>query len=213
MKTGKSIDWWWIGIICVATFLRIFRIGTLTEFLGDQGRTMLTMRDFLEGGIVPIIGPSTLSGHNVGPMFYYLLVPGYPGGPIGTSLWVALLGVLAVVVMYETARLMFGLWPARLSALLWAVSPLIVFADRVIWEPNLVPLFAALYIYLLYRVHMHWFRWAWVSLGAVVGILVQLHYPNVFFIGLTGLSLVGSMVFRLRDVTYTWKAITLWSVD
>ncbi len=207
----SNADWWWIGIICVSFFLRIFRIETLTEFLGDQGRTMLVMRDFLEAGIMPLVGPSTLSGHYLGPVFYYLLVPGYLGGPVGMSIWVALFGVAAVIAMYETARLMFGVWPARLVSLLWAVSPLIVIADRIIWEPNLVPFFAVLYIYLLYRAHLYWRPWVWVALGSVVGILIQIHYPNVFFVGLTGVYLVGCMIFRLKNVTHTLKAVLLWS--
>lgn len=212
MKTKRSTDYWMIAIISIALFLRTFRISALTEFLGDQGRTMLIMRDFLANGIVPLVGPATLSGHNLGPVFYYLLVPGYPGGPVGMSLWVALLGVIAVALMYETTRLMFGLWPARLTSFLWAVSPLIVFDDRVIWEPNLVPFFAVLFIYLLYRAHVGWLRWMWVAMGAVVGILIQLHYPNVFFAGLTGLYLIGCVIFRLRKGAEVLRAGLWWIV-
>lgn len=210
MKTKKTIDWWWVGIICVAFFLRVFRIESLTEFLGDQGRTMLVMRDFLEGGVVPLVGPSTLSGHNLGPLFYYLLIPGYIGGAVGMSVWMTILGVAAVLLLYETLRLMFGLWPARLSALLWAVSPLIVFADRVIWEPNLVPLFAVLFIYLLYIAHVRSSRRIWAAIGAVVSILVGLHYPNIFFVGLTGVYLLGSVCIRRRSFSDAVQAGIWW---
>jgi len=198
-------DVWKIGIIGIASFLRVYRLEALTEFLGDQGRTMLTMYDFVERGVVPLVGPTTLSGHNLGPMFYYLLLPGYllGRGPIGVSFWMAILGVITVVVLYETVRLMFGVNSARIVSLLWAVSPYIVTADRTIWEPNMVPLFSVLYIYLLYRVHKESVWWLWTALGITVGVLVQLHYPNVFFIGLTGLYLVGGLFFQTRGVSFS----------
>ncbi len=210
MKTRQATDWWRIGIISIAFFLRVFRIETLTEFLGDQGRTMLVMRDFLEKGIIPLAGPSTLSGHNLGPLFYYLLIPGYIGGPVSMSVWMAIMGVAAVFFLYESVRLMFGTWPARLSALLWAVSPLIIVSDRVIWEPNLVPLFAVLFFYLLYRAHVRELRWVWAAIGAVVSILIQLHYPNIFFAGLTGVYLLGSVGIRHRSFSDAVRAGIWW---
>lgn len=210
MKIVKTADWWKIGIICISFFLRVFRLESLTEFLGDQGRTMLVMRDFLEGGTIPLIGPSTLSGHNLGPVFYYLLAPGYIGGPVGMSLLMVLYGVLAVFFLYEVSYLMFGKWPARLSSLLWAVSPLIIYADRVIWEPNLVPFFSVLFVYLLYKGHGRWHYGTWASLGAVAGVLIQLHYPNVFFVGLTLLYFIGSVVLRHQAVVRVCKAGLWW---
>ena len=211
MKTRRVTDWWLVGIITAAFFLRVFRIESLTEFLGDQGRTMLVMRDFLERGVIPLAGPSTLSGHNLGPLFYYLLIPGYIGGPVGMSVWMAVLGVCAVLLIHATLRSMFGVWPARLSTLLWVTSPLLVASDRVIWEPNLVPLFAVLYIYLLYRAHLHRSRFLWAAIGAVVSILVQLHYPNVFFAGLTGIYLLGNLATRRRNLSEVLASGLWWT--
>ncbi|HLD24362.1 MAG TPA: glycosyltransferase family 39 protein [Patescibacteria group bacterium] len=194
---------WKLIIIVIASFLRIWQLGQLTEFLGDQGRTMLVLRDFIERGIIPVAGPTTLSGHHLGPMFYYLLAPGYilfGGGPIGVSLWMVVLGIVAVLVLYEVVTLMFGVWPARAVSLLWAVSPFIIRSDRVIWEPNLVPLFALLFVYLLYKVHGAWTWGKWLALGAVTGILIQLHYPTVFFIGLLVLYAGSLLVLRLRNI-------------
>lgn len=191
---NKTIDWWMIGILGVAAFLRIFRLEALTEFLGDQGRTMIILDEVIKHGIIPLSGPTTLTGHHLGPIFYYLLLPGYilTRSPLGVSYWVVLLGILSVIVLYDLARRMFGVWPARAVSLLWAVSPYIIRADRVVWEPNLVPLFSLFFAYVLYRTHQEQKDWMWIALGVTVGVLVQLHYPNVFFIGLTGLYLIIS---------------------
>jgi hypothetical protein len=209
----KTWDVWKLGIVILAALLRTYRIEALTEFLGDQGRTMLIMRDFIERGVVPLAGPTTLSGHHVGPMFYYLLAPGYvifDGSPVGVSLWMAIFGVVAVWVLYETAKNMFGLFPARAVSLLWVVSPHLIASDRVIWEPNMVPLFVLLSVYLLYRAHTMWFRGVWVALGGALGVLVQLHYPNMFFVALLGLYLVGSLLLRLRKFREVVAAGSWW---
>ena len=207
MSKTRGIDRWELGIIFLAATLRVFRLESLTEFLGDQGRTMLVMRRFIEEGVIPLSGPSTLSGHNLGPMFYYLLAPGYivSHSPVGVSLWMALLGVLSVFVLYKTVCLMFGVVPARVVSLLWAVSPVIISADRTIWEPNLVPLWSLLFIYLLYRAYKEWDFRFWAATGIAVGVLVQLHYPNVFFVGLMGLTFVGAALIRRKP----WRAIVL----
>ena len=213
MRVRYISDWWGLGIIFIATLLRVYRLETLTEFLGDQGRTMLIMRDFVTHGIVPIAGPTTLTGHHLGPIFYYLLLPGYllSGEPVGVSLWVALLGVVAVFLIYKTVHQMFGLGSARVIALLWAVSPALVRADRIIWEPNLVPLFSALFVFLLYKAYTLWRHSIWFSVGVSVGILVQLHYPNIFFVGLVGLVFLGSFIIKKR---LFWEILTagLWLI-
>ncbi len=212
MSKSRSTDYWLSGIIILAAFLRLFRIGSLTEFLGDQGRTMLIMRQFVEQGIVPLAGPTTLSGHHLGPFFYYLLLPGYliGGNPLGVSVWMAILGVVAVILLYKTVRELFGIVPARLVAFLWAVSPNMVTADRIIWEPNLVPLFSVLFLFLLYRAYKRWLAVWWIALGATVGVLVQLHYPNLYFIGLVFLVVVAARYYRVASVRQIFSAAVWW---
>jgi len=205
MNTKRKVygfDVWLAGILLLASFLRMFHLLRLTEFLGDQGRTMLVMKHFVEDGIIPLVGPSTQSGHNLGPIFYYLLFPGYviTHSPLGVSLWMAFLGVVSVYIVYVTGRRMFGVVPARYMSVLWAVSPVIISADRVIWEPNLVPLFSILFAYLLYRAYSEWKTVIWMFLGVVVGILIQLHYPNIYFMALTGLCVLGAFVFGKRSI-------------
>ncbi len=212
MSKSRSTDYWLPGIIAAAALLRLPRIGVLTEFLGDQGRTMLIMRQFIEQGSIPFAGPTTLSGHHLGPIFYYLLAPGYVlgGSPLGVSVWMAFLGIITVYLLYTTVREIFGVVPARLAALLWAISPPLVAADRIIWEPNMVPLFSVLFFFLIYRAYARWQATWWIAVGATVGVLVQLHYPNLYFIGLTGIVLVAAYFLRIAAVRKITIAALLW---
>src|SRR5512135_3394681 len=86
-------DGWIIAILAVAAAVRFWHIGELTEFLGDQGRTMMILSEWVRTGVAPLAGPTTLTGQHLGPMFYYLILPGYPGGPLGVAMWSALIGV------------------------------------------------------------------------------------------------------------------------
>ena len=63
--------------------------------------------------------------------------------------------------------------------------PPIVRADRTVWEPTAVPLFVLLYLWCVYSVFEKRRYWYLLPMGAIVGVLVQLHYPNIFYVGLS----------------------------
>lgn len=188
-------------VLLLGALLRFVHIGTLSEFLGDQGRTSIIMHEWLHNGVVPLAGPTTLTGQHLGPIFYYLLTPAYLLGssfPLGAAVWMSVLGVLAIYFLYQTIRLVYGEASAFVVSLLYAVSPILARGDRVIWEPNLVPLFAILFAYFAIRQYHKTSFWNNAGLGAVSAILIQLHYPNLYFLGLGGLLFVGYSI-RVRQ--------------
>lgn len=144
-----------IAILILASFLRLYRIGEYMEFLGDQGRDMVIIRDLLKNGNFFFIGPQTSIGNMyLGPYFYYLIAPFlwlFAYNPIGPSIFVALLNVLTVYLVYRVARVWFNRKAGLLSALLFAVSPVVVTYSGFSWNPNVLPLFSLLFIYLLER--------------------------------------------------------------
>lgn len=170
-----------IALLLIAAFLRLYRITELTEFLGDQGRTGIHIYQAWKDRILPLVGPTVLSGEHLGPAFYYLIAPAFiltGFNPVMPAVFTALLGVGAVGLLWWLASVLFSWQIATMLSALWAVSPQIVASDRVLWEPNIIPFFIFLYLVALYK---HW----GVIAGLALGILVQLHYPNLIFIGLT----------------------------
>lgn len=210
-----SKDMWLVAILLLGSILRLFHISHLTEFLGDQGRTSIILHNWLHNvGPMPLVGPTTLTGQFLGPAFYFLLAPFYVLGgftPLGAALGMVCYGIAAIYLLYIVVKLVYGVVPARCMALLFAVSPIIARADRIIWEPNLVPFFGLLFAYFAIRQHERINFWDNVGLGAAVGILIQLHYPNLFFLGLSGLLFIGHSI-RVRDwgtviqATFGWIA-------
>ncbi len=207
-----SRDVWFIGILLLGSILRLFHVSRLTEFLGDQGRTSMILQNWLQGGSIPLVGPTTLTGQYLGPAFYFLLAPFYALGgfaPLGAVMGMVFFGIASIYLLYVVVKLVYGVVPARILALLLAVSPAIARADRIIWEPNLVPFFGLLFAYFAVRQHERINFWDNVGLGASVGILIQLHYPNLFFLGLSGLLFVGHSI-RVRDWGTVVKATFGW---
>lgn len=145
-------SWLIIVIVLLAAFLRLYRISDYTEFLGDQGRDVVIVREFLKNGDLFFIGPQTSVGNMyLGPFYYYLFVA--PGllltwfNPVGPSIVVALLGVLTVYLIYKFSLSWFGSFTAYTAALLYAISPVVIKYSNFSWNPNVMPLFSLLFIY------------------------------------------------------------------
>ena len=186
-------------LLIVAGFLRLWRINELTEFLGDQGRTGMIIYEAWKARQLPLVGPPVLTGQFLGPAFYYIIgLPFILGGfhPVVPSVFMTLLGVLTVFLLYRLAAALFGTWIGIAAAGLYAVSPSIVRADRTIWEPTAVPLFVLLYLWCVYSVFEKRRYWYLLPMGAIVGVLVQLHYPNIFYVGLS----VGLLLLLKKSV-------------
>lgn len=169
--------------------------------------------DWVHRGVVPIVGPTTLSGQHLGPIFYYLLLPGYFlfNGPVGVCLWIAFLGIVATYILYRSVFVVYGRFPALFVSVLYAVSPAIVQTDRIIWEPNLVPLFSIVFVWLAILQHERVSFWLVVAQGVACGILIQLHYPNVFFIALLGLVALGHSI-RVKRWNYLFAGTVGWII-
>lgn len=124
------------------------------EFLGDQGRDVVIVRDFLKNINLFFIGPQTSIGNMyLGPYYYYLFVA--PGllltnfNPVGPSIVVALLSVLTTFLIYYFSKSWFNQKTALLAAYIYAISPVIIKYSNFSWNPNIMPLFALLFIYFL----------------------------------------------------------------
>lgn len=192
-------------IVLLALFLRLYRIGELTEFLGDQGRTGIHIYNAWKVRQPPLVGPTVLTGEHLGPAFYYLMAPAFVIGrfnPVWPAVATALFGVASVVLLWMLGERLFGWKMASVTSLLYAVSPQIVRQERILWEPNLIPFFALLYVFSVCKIMKEGKLGYFALTGVSVGILIQLHYPNLVFIPLTVLASIW-MWFARR--LFNWR--------
>lgn len=181
-----------IFLFLIAAFLRFYRLSAMTEFLGDQGRTGIIIWNAWTTKTLPLVGPSVLSGQHLGPFYYYFIA--FPFllsnfHPLAPAFWMAMFGMLSVLLMFYLGEKFFGFWISLAITFLYAISPYVTSSDRTLWEPNIIPFFVLLYIFLIYSIYQKRLFMAFLPLGMVVGVLVQLHYPNIFFTVLSFLFL------------------------
>lgn len=213
-----------LGLILVASaFFRLYRIGDYAEFLGDQGRDVVIVSDFLKKGDLFFIGPQTSIGNMyLGPYYYYLFVA--PGlllanfNPIGPAAVVALLGVLTTFLIFRFSSHWFDWRTGLISAFLYAISPVAIKYTSFSWNPNILPLFSLLFFYFLLEskfifatlafimaLNSHYLAILLLPVGLVIFISNQFRQKNqfplkslIFSIILFFLSLTPQVLFDLK---------------
>ncbi len=172
-----------ILILATAAFLRLYRIADYLTFLGDEGRDALVVKGILEGDLV-FLGPRASSGDFfLGPIYYYLMAPFlWVTGldPVGPAIMIALLGIATVYLVYRFGTEFFGTTAGLIASSLYAVSVLVVEFSKSSWNPNAVPFFSLILMYLLYKAVKQSSLKYYFIVGVLFGILLQLHYIVVF---------------------------------
>lgn len=142
-------------LLITSLFLRLFNLQNSMVFIGDQGWFYLSARDLLVSGKIPLVGiTSSHTWLHQGPLWTYmlsvvLLLSKF--NPVSGAYLTGFLGMIATYLIYRVGREMFSLRIGIISAALFAVSPLIVYFDRMAFDPSSIPLFAVLYLYAIYR--------------------------------------------------------------
>lgn len=178
-------------ILLVASFLRFYRLPEYMTFLGDEGRDAMIIKKILVERDLPFIGPPTSVGNiYLGPFYYYMMAASmtiFWLNPVAAAGMVALIGVATVFLVYYLARQFFGVLPAVVSGVLYALSPVNITYSRSSWNPNPAPFFALLAFVGLYQARQSKnFLWFILS-GMALGAAVQMHYLALILIPIIGL--------------------------
>lgn len=151
IKKFLKKNWLILLILFLASFLRLYKIADYAEFLGDQGRDLIIVRDFLKNGNLFFIGPQTSVGNMyLGPFYYYLIAPALLLAnfhPLGPAVFIALISVLTVYLIYYVGKKWFNPTAGYIAAFLYALSPVAIKFGTFSWNPNIMPLFSLLFIY------------------------------------------------------------------
>ncbi|MBI4062470.1 glycosyltransferase family 39 protein [Candidatus Gottesmanbacteria bacterium] len=174
------------AILLVSAFLRLYKISEYMTFLGDEGRDVLVVKRMIVDHDLTLLGPTaSVGGFYLGPIYYYFMIPFlwlWNLDPTGPAVMVALFGVATTYLLYVVGRDFFGVRAGLAASALYMLSPLAISMGRSSWNPNIVPFFSLLLIYLLWRSvekkRGSLLFWA----GVVIGIGLQLHYLFLFLI-------------------------------
>ncbi len=167
-------------ILVLGAFLRFYRISAYTEFLGDQGRDVLRIRQFVKDGDFMLIGPQTSIGNMyLGPWYYYLITPSLVlanFNPLGPALFNGLIGLFTIWLIYRFGSQWFGKETGFWAAGLLALSPAVIKYSNFIWNPNVLPLFSLVSMWFLWRVWKKDDYKSLIWLAASLAMVLNSHY-------------------------------------
>lgn len=180
VKHNKTEFWILVFILAVAAFCRLYKIDQYMTFLGDEGRDVIVVRRIFTQLHPPLIGPGTSVGNMyLGPLYYYMMAPALllaNFSPVGPAVQIALLGIVTILFVWWVGREWFGRIGGLIAAGLYAISPTVIIYSRSSWNPNIMPFFALLSVYSIWRVwNKHEFGWL-VTLGISFAFVLQSHY-------------------------------------
>jgi len=186
----------------------------LTEFDIDQAVLLQIAGHFLDTGHIPSTdGLSFTVGFRHPPLLALLLALPLLASrnPVWVSGFFALLDSLAAVLVFLTGRRLGGLRLGLAAGLLYAALPAAVLTGRKIWNPDLVPFFAALALWALVELRMR--HNGWFAGGALlaIGLASQLHPANLVFL-LPWLAIVVAERRRIHWPHLALPAIALGAV-
>lgn len=227
----------WIGLLITAAalFFRFYNYPNFLYFINDQGRDALKLQQLTQGHLT-LVGPTTgLAGFFLGPLWYYLGVPGYwlgQGSPYIIALWYIGLASLALIPFWGLVRVGFPRQPSwqLIAFALLVLLPGSIHGSIFIWNPLLsLPLLAGA-LYALYRARhsRFWLGIAFLCLALILQaefayaiFLVPVWFVLIFWLrqkinlldyalaaAVIGLTLVPQFLFELRHHFVMTAALT-----
>lgn len=217
----EGIKLWWqllnkplaIGLVFIlglSAFLRFYQIRDYLVFLGDEGRDVLVVKRMIVDKDWTFLGPTaSVGGFYLGPAYYYFMLPflwAWQLDPVGPAIMVAIFGVLTVGLVYQVSKKitpLFGL----IAAFLYAINPLVVHYSRSSWNPNLVPFFTLLIIWLMQKGLRKLDPRFWLGVGVCLGIAWQLHYITLIFLPIVFITTLTILPKKMWFKSALWAAL------
>src|SRR5512136_2040 len=133
----------WLGLAVILILAAVLRLGApgITEFKRDEANLSHLALDMARGRVFPLLGIDSSVGIRNAPFSVYVIVPPFllTSDPTLATLYIGLLGVVAVLLVYLLARRYYGPLAAVVAGLLYAVSPWAVVFSRKIWAQDFLP--------------------------------------------------------------------------
>ena len=142
-----------VVIVILSIFLRLYKIENRAPFDWDQNRDYLAVEQITKGKFT-LVGPVAKGegGFLLGPLYYYLSVPGFllgEGNPISLPMTSVVLDILAIVAILVYFPKIWGKWQALILAFAWSLSWFAIESSRVSWNVAMLQVWLVTFMYLI----------------------------------------------------------------
>lgn len=166
------------ALVVVAGLLRMYSLRAGTTLDVDQTMIWRMARDAVTNGHLPATAGSTSIGSTFPPgTTYLMMIPAaFTADPFWGVVMQGILATVSVLLTYLFVRRYYG-WPAGvIASLLYATSHRAVAYARYIWQPNLMPFFVIIYIWMLYRGVVERKKGWFIPAVMLAFFIIQLHF-------------------------------------
>jgi 4-amino-4-deoxy-L-arabinose transferase-like glycosyltransferase len=140
-------------LVAVAAFLRLYQLDTHGIFFFDTAHDLLAAQQSLQEGRLPLVGiTSSRPWLHQGPLAIWiemLIMLFFGTATLAQHIVFALIGVAAVIGLYELVTVFFSRRAAYVAVALLAVFPLAVANSRMPYHTTPIPLATVLYLWSL----------------------------------------------------------------
>jgi hypothetical protein len=173
-----SRKFWILLIIILGIFLRFYNLNSSVTFFADQAWFLLSARDSVLSGHLPLLGiTSSITWLHQGPLWTYFLIPlllFFKFTPLAPGYFTAFLGTITIPITYYLGALLFNRRTGFLSALIFAVSNIVVIQNRIAYHTSLIPTLTVIFLLLLLKRRLF-------LAGLFLGLVYQLHLLSLVF--------------------------------
>ena len=189
--------WPWLLVLGSALFFRFYHLEGFLHFANDEARDALVIKEMIENDWWRLTGPPTTIGNfNLGPFFYYFLLPFYLVSnlnPVAGGWAVATLDLITISLLYFFTAKHFSRLAAVIASILYITSFWINLYERWGWNPNILPFFTILVLWLCSRILIGKRRDIGkylFGLAVVVGLAMQAHAQGLWLLVLVGILFI-----------------------
>ncbi|MBA2285970.1 MAG: glycosyltransferase family 39 protein [Ktedonobacteraceae bacterium] len=197
--------WWEVGVVLlVGAFLRFYQIQT-TEFDEDQAMLFRMASDAVHHGLLPTTSNAASIGiaNPPGVIYLFMLPAALSANPLWGTVMVGLFTIAAIVLTYFFTRRYYGRLAGIIAALLYATAAKPLNYARFIWQPNLMPPFVILFVFVLFLGVVERRKGWLLPALLLLGILYQMHAITLLLV----FPLLCALV--LAPGTLRWRDVGL----
>jgi hypothetical protein len=203
------LSWELYPLIIVASFLRLYWINS-AGFDIDQANVYQMAYDAVHHGmLVATANYSSLGTLNPPAVVYlYMLPAAFSADPLWGTVVMALIGIASVLLTYFFIRRYYGRLAGTIAALLYATMTTFVAYSRIIWNQNLLIVFAPLFIVMLYRGVVERRKGWFVPAVFLLGLMIQFHSSSGLLVVVLLVAIVlAPGTIRGRDLLWAGLAL------
>lgn len=176
-----------IAAIVVLILTRLIFLDTSARFIWDESEDLVRMYKIFQEGKITLIGPISQDNINVyGSLTYYMLLPFaivFNFDPIGPVIGAAFYSLVSILMLALILGKKFG-WNLAGSVLVLSFIFPFLQAGRWAWNPNLVPFWQILSLYVYFFIFLEKKRGIWLFLsGFLQSLAIHNHWYAVFALG------------------------------